>query len=162
MDSTTFRRLLGRFATGVTVITTNVDGRLHGMTANALSSVSLEPPLILVCVDRRAHCHPQVHAAGRFGVNILAAGQRDLSEVFARSLPPEPGALRGSRYRLDDEHGVPLLEGALATLVCRLHATYPGGDHDIFVGEVLAGHAGEDGGDPLLYFGGGYRSLSAD
>ncbi|HVS13961.1 MAG TPA: flavin reductase family protein [Thermoanaerobaculia bacterium] len=162
MDTTSFRRLLGRFATGVAVITTNVDGHLHGMTANALSSVSLEPPLILVCVDRRAHCHPQVLAAGRFGVSILSAGQRELSEVFARSLPPEEGVLRGARYRLDADHAVPLLEGALAALVCRLLATYPGGDHDIFVGEVLTGRAGDDGDDPLLYYGGAYRSLGSD
>jgi flavin reductase (DIM6/NTAB) family NADH-FMN oxidoreductase RutF len=156
MDSLTFRTLLGRFATGVTVVTTNVDGVLHGMTANALSSVSLAPPLLLVCVDRDTHCHPQLRAAGYFGVSVLASDQQALSNLFARKQEPERGSLRGAAHRLA-EHGVPLLDGALATMVCRLVATHPGGDHDIFVGEVLAGQL--DDRDPLLFFAGAYRRL---
>ncbi|HVS65681.1 MAG TPA: flavin reductase family protein [Thermoanaerobaculia bacterium] len=159
MDSLTFRQLLGRFATGVTVITTDAGGLLHGMTASAVCSLSLEPPLLLVCVDRSTHCHPQLHAAGHFGVNVLSASQRELSDLFARSQPPERGALRGAGYG-PGPHGVPLLDGAIAKIVCRLETTYPGGDHDIFVGEVLEGAFSDDGDDePLLYFRGMYRRI---
>jgi flavin reductase (DIM6/NTAB) family NADH-FMN oxidoreductase RutF len=161
MDSLTFRQLLGCFATGVTVITTNAGGLLHGMTASAVCSLSLEPPLLLVCVERSTHCHPQLHAAGHFGVNVLAAGQRDLSELFARSQPPERGSLRGARHH-PGPHGVPVLDGALATIVCRLETSYPGGDHDIFVGEVLDGSFSEEHDEePLLYFRSRYRTLSS-
>jgi flavin reductase (DIM6/NTAB) family NADH-FMN oxidoreductase RutF len=158
MDSREFRTLLGSFATGVTVITTHVDGRLHGMTANAVSSVSLEPLLLLVCVDRRAHCHQQVLAAGAFGVNVLTAGQRSLADLFARTQAPEISSLRGAAYRLS-ERAIPILDGALAHFECRLAKVHPGGDHDIFVGEVLAGAASHDG-DPLLFYRGRYRDLA--
>jgi flavin reductase (DIM6/NTAB) family NADH-FMN oxidoreductase RutF len=157
MNSREFRDLLGRFATGVTVITTQADGRLHGMTANAVCSLSLDPLLLLVCIDRRAHCHEQMLRAGRFGVNVLAAGQRSLSDLFARTFEPEAGALRGAPFHLT-ENQVPILEGVLAWVECRLEAVHAGGDHDIFVGEALAGRVESDEA-PLLFFRGGYREL---
>jgi flavin reductase (DIM6/NTAB) family NADH-FMN oxidoreductase RutF len=159
MDSREFRDLLGHFATGVTVITTNAGGLLHGMTANAVCSVSLEPLLVLVCVDRRAHCHQQIRDAGAFGVNVLAADQQELSNLFARTLEPERGSLRGAAHRLS-ERGVPILDGVLAHLECRLVDAYPGGDHEIFVGEALAGEAGREAAPPLLFFRGRYRELA--
>lgn len=159
MDSRTFRDLVGRFATGITVVTTEVDGLVHGMTANAFSSVSLDPLLLLVCVDRGARCHAQLITTERFGINILAADQEDVSNTFARAKEPsedfgpvefEPGA-----------HGVPLLTKCLARFECRRWATYDGGDHDIFVGEVLGGDILQPEAEPLIYFGGAYRQLGA-
>jgi flavin reductase (DIM6/NTAB) family NADH-FMN oxidoreductase RutF len=158
MDRREFRDLVGYFATGVTVITTNHRGVLHGMTANAVCSLSLEPLLLLVCVDRRAHCHQQVLAARAFGVNVLSAEQRELSDLFARTLEPERGSLRGAAYWLSGA-GIPILEGALAHLECRLVDVHPGGDHDIFVGEVSAGDASGSE-TPLVFYRGRYRELA--
>ncbi|HUP25137.1 MAG TPA: flavin reductase family protein [Thermoanaerobaculia bacterium] len=157
MNSRAFRDLLGSFATGVTVITTNDRGRLHGMTANAVCSVSLDPLLLLVCVDRRAHCHQQVLAAERFAVNVLGADQRALSDLFAHTQEPEVGELRGAPFRLA-EHGVPILDGTLAHVECRLAAAHRAGDHDIFVGEALAGRIERED-PPLVFFRGRYRVL---
>lgn len=157
MNSRDFRDLLGHFATGVTVVTTQADGRLHGMTANAVCSLSLDPLLLLVCIDRRAHCHEQVLRAGRFGVNVLAADQRPLSDLFARTFEPEVGALRGAPFRLT-ENQVPVLDGVLAWVECKLAAVHAGGDHDIFVGEAVAGRAERDE-PPLLFYRGGYHEL---
>jgi flavin reductase (DIM6/NTAB) family NADH-FMN oxidoreductase RutF len=158
-DARAFRNLFGNFATGVTVVTTNVDGLLHGMTANAVCSLSLEPMLVLLCVDHRAACHGQVLAAGRFGLSILAADQRDLSERFARAGEPEREALRGAPFRLVAED-VPVLVDVLGWIACRLVERHAGGDHDIFVGEVLAGEIGRTA-EPLVFFRGAYRSLTA-
>lgn len=157
MNSREFRDLLGSFATGVTVITTNHGGLLHGMTANAVCSVSLDPLLLLVCVDRRAHCHQQVLAAERFGVNVLGADQRAMSDLFARTQEPEVGELRGAPFHLGD-HGVPILDGTLAHVECRLADAHRAGDHEIFVGQVLAGRIERED-PPLVFFRGRYREL---
>ncbi len=154
-----FRRALGRFATGITVVTVAKPGGVHGMTANAFASVSLEPPQILVCVAEKAWARELLHAAGRFGVTILGEDQRTLSDYFAFG-PQEPseGERLGVRFR-HSARGTPLLEGGLATLDCRLEAAHVSGDHTIFVGEVE--EMSWSDGAPLIYFEGKYRKLGA-
>jgi flavin reductase (DIM6/NTAB) family NADH-FMN oxidoreductase RutF len=153
-----FRRALGSFATGVTVITVDYEGEVHGMTANAFTSVSLDPQLVLVCVDHRARTHAQLHAKKRFGVNILAAAQQRISEYYASPARDHDQAEELAAALFDrTRHGTPVLHGALAYLECKLHTAQDAGDHTVFIAEV------EDvvvrQGDPLLYFRGQYRNL---
>jgi flavin reductase (DIM6/NTAB) family NADH-FMN oxidoreductase RutF len=156
-----FRKALGSFATGVTVITVDYEGTVHGMTANAFASVSLEPLLILVCVDHKARTHAHLHARKRFGVNVLAQNQRPISEYYARPTPTHPEAEQEAGARFDrTEHGTPVLHGALAYLECRLHSAQDAGDHTIFIAEVEDVVVRE--GDPLLYFRGGYREIGGE
>lgn len=159
MEPRTYRDLIGHFATGVTVITTAHDGLYHGMTANAVTSVSLDPVLLLVCVAKDATCHEQIRTAGHFAVNILRAEQENLSNLFARKGPPEEGSLRGASFRMG-AHGSPLLDGCLATLECTVYECLPGGDHDLFLGRVLAGEAANGSSAPLLFFKGAYRRIA--
>jgi flavin reductase (DIM6/NTAB) family NADH-FMN oxidoreductase RutF len=153
-----FRKAMGSFATGVTVITVDCDGEVHGMTANAFTSVSLDPLLVLVCVDHRARTHAHLHARKRFGVNVLAENQRAISEYYADPSPTHQHAEREAGARFDrTQHSTPILHGALAYLECRLHTAQDAGDHTIFIAEV------EDvvvrQGDPLVYFRGEYRKI---
>jgi flavin reductase (DIM6/NTAB) family NADH-FMN oxidoreductase RutF len=155
-----FRKAMGSFATGVTVITVDYEGEVHGMTANAFASVSLDPMLVLVCVDHRARTHAHLTARKRFGVNVLAENQRAVSEYYADPNPDHRYAEREARARFDrTQHGTPVLHGALAYLECRLHTAQDAGDHTIFIAEV------EDvvvrAGDPLLYFRSEYRKVGA-
>jgi flavin reductase (DIM6/NTAB) family NADH-FMN oxidoreductase RutF len=149
-----FRRTLGMFATGVTVITTRAGDQVHGMTANAFMSVSLNPPLVLVSVDRRARMCALLHEGVRYAVNVLEAGQTALSDRFAGrpSDAPEPTFVV--------VHDTPLVEGALAHVVARVVRSYWGGDHSLFVGQVEYAHYGE--GSPLLFHGGRYERLVRD
>jgi flavin reductase (DIM6/NTAB) family NADH-FMN oxidoreductase RutF len=158
IDATTFRAVMGCFATGVTVITTAVDGRLHGLTANAVTSVSLDPLLVLVCVDKNANAHAELERASSFGVNILSGSQQDVSRLFATSASPEPTRLRGVEFDLGTT-GVPLIRGSMATLECTVESRIPGGDHTIFVGRAVDGRL-SNAGDPLLYFRGKYRRMA--
>jgi len=154
VDGPLLRRVMGGFATGVTVVTTcDPGGRPAGLTANAVTSVSLEPPLVLVCVDRRAECHPHFLATGRFVVNILAADQEPLSSRFARSGTDK---FAGIAYETTPE-GLPLLPDTLGRLDCRIVTTHEGGDHVIHVGQVERAEARE--GEPLLFFRGRYARL---
>jgi flavin reductase (DIM6/NTAB) family NADH-FMN oxidoreductase RutF len=153
-----FRKAMGSFATGVTVITVDCEGEVHGMTANAFTSVSLDPLLVLVCVDHSARTHAHLHARKRFGVNVLAENQRAISEYYADPSPTHEHAEREAGARFDrTQHGTPVLHGALAYLECRLHTAQDAGDHTIFIAEV------EDvvmrQGDPLMYFRGEYRNI---
>src|SRR6516164_5520500 len=152
-----FRRAMGSFATGVTVITVDQNGEVHGMTANAFTSVSLDPLLVLVCVDHRARTHAHLHAKKRFGVNVLSHQQRMISEFYAQSaeLHQHPEQAGASFDRT--AHGTPVLHGALAYLECRLHTAQDAGDHTIFIAEV-EDVVLEDG-NPLLFFRGRYRTL---
>jgi flavin reductase (DIM6/NTAB) family NADH-FMN oxidoreductase RutF len=155
-----FRKAMGSFATGVTVITVDYESEVHGMTANAFASVSLDPMLVLVCVDHKARTHTHLHAKKRFGVNVLAENQRAVSEYYADPTPDHRYAEREAGARFDrTQHGTPVLHGALAYLECRLHTAQDAGDHTIFIAEV------EDvvvrAGDPLLYFRGEYRKIGA-
>jgi flavin reductase (DIM6/NTAB) family NADH-FMN oxidoreductase RutF len=159
MDAAGFRKIMGHFATGITVVTTSVEeGKLHGMTANAVTSVSLDPLLLLVCVTRTSHAYDELLRASHFGINVLAEDQERLSRLFAERRPPEQGQLRGARYHLGPS-GSPLLEGCLAYLECEIRERFHGGDHDIFLGEALHGDVSRDA-PPLLYYRGGYRSLA--
>lgn len=155
LTATDFRKAMGCFATGVTIITVDQDGEVHGMTANAFTSVSLDPPLVLVCVDHRARTHAHLHARKRFGVNVLSSNQQAISEYYARSSEAHQHAEAiGARFERT-AHGTPVLEGALAYLECRLHTAQPAGDHTIFIAEVE--HVEVREGEPLLYFRSQYR-----
>jgi flavin reductase (DIM6/NTAB) family NADH-FMN oxidoreductase RutF len=156
--SNEFRSTVGSFATGVTVITTRGEQHPYGMTANAFSSVSLDPPLILVCVISRSEGMNQITANGCFAVNILAAEQEPLSRYFAsRDRPKGRDAFAEVPHRTG-ETGSPILEGAIGYLDCNLHAQYESGDHHIFIGEVLDIGLDPDG-LPLLFHGGRYRGV---
>src|SRR5690606_9495250 len=153
LDPTELRRVMGHFATGVTVVTA-VDAELgqpYGLTANAVASVSLKPPLVLACVEAESDTHPRIRAAGAFAISVLAADQETLARRFAELEAAEK--FRGVGYR-EEVTGAPVLEDALAWVDCRVWAEYPGGDHTLFVGEVVAGDARV--GAPLIFFRGGY------
>lgn len=154
-----FRDLAGRFATGVTVVTLRNDGEPLGMTASAFSSVSLDPQLVLVCIDRGASAYSSVEAADAFVVNILSQEQEEISSFFARTGRGEDGdAMGGYAYR-DGATGSPILDGTLGWLDCRPWQRYDGGDHTIVVGEVVDFELSRPDGDPLLFFSGGYREI---
>lgn len=148
------RQAMSRFATGVTVILTEHEGRVYGMTANAVTSVSLEPPLLLVCVGTKRYMHDVLAAAGAFTVNVLSEDQEAISRYYAgqrdlmseEEIPLERGRARN-----------PVLAGALAWLDCVITATHPGGDHTIFVARIEEAAWSE--GRPLLFFRSRYRRL---
>src|SRR5262245_34716041 len=154
-DSKLQRKIMGRFATGVTVVTTAGAGGMGGLTANAVASLSLDPPLVLVAVDKRAGSYPEITANGCYAVNILAADQEEISRRFATPGPKDYTGLTWTKAVT----GAPVLEGSLGWVDCRLAEVLPGGDHDIFVGEIVAGDS-RDEGLPLLYFSGRYRRLA--
>ncbi len=150
-----FRSALGRFATGVTVITVKTtEDTIHGMTANAFCSVSLHPPLVLVCIDHLAETYLHLRERGQFGVSVLKQEQEALSEFFADpERNPDAAHRLGIRYRTM-KSGMPVLENVLANLDCRVVDTHSAGDHTIFVAEVREVLLGE--GLPLVYFRGQY------
>ena len=154
-----FRLALGQFATGVTVITAErAPGRVHGMTANSFTSVSLAPLLILICVSETAQLLPLLNRRKRFGVNILKDNQQALSEYFAQTEDnPAVENNLGVRYRWT-QSGVPLLEDALTQLACIVVASYIAGDHTIFIAEVESLELFD--GEPLLYLRGDYHRLA--
>jgi flavin reductase (DIM6/NTAB) family NADH-FMN oxidoreductase RutF len=154
-DPELFREVFGRFATGVAVITGAAAAASGGMTANALCSLSLDPLLALVCFANNARTLSIVREAEQFGLNVLAAGQEQVAEVFASKLP-EAQKLEVVEHRY--ESGVPIIEGALSWAACELRDLIAGGDHTIAIGEVVAMGRGQ--GEPLLWFGGRYRDLS--
>lgn len=157
-----FRKAMGCFATGVTIVTVDLDGEVHGMTANAFASVSLNPLLILVCVDHTARTHAHLHAKKRFGINILSADHRAVSEYYARAVRTDSLANQhveaetGARFDRTVK-GTPILHGALAYLECRLKSAQDAGDHTIFIAEVEEVVVRE--GEPLLFFRGKYRNI---
>jgi flavin reductase (DIM6/NTAB) family NADH-FMN oxidoreductase RutF len=153
-DSQKQRKILGHFATGVTVVTTDGAAGRHGMTANAVASLSLNPPLVLVAVDKRAALLEYLLTNRCFAVNILRLDQEDLSRRFAAPGPKDFSDLPFTTAVT----GSPILADGLAFLDCRVYDILPGGDHNIFVGEILTGEY--QGGEPLLYFSGRYRRLA--
>jgi flavin reductase (DIM6/NTAB) family NADH-FMN oxidoreductase RutF len=153
-----FREAMGRFATGVTVITVDDCGQVQGMTANAFTSVSLDPLLVLVCVAHSAQTHAHLQARKRFGVNVLSDGQRAIAEYYAnpeRSYE-EAEKKAGASFDRTERH-TPVLHGAIAYLECRLETAQDAGDHTIFIARVEEVRVRE--GSPLLFFGGNYRHL---
>jgi flavin reductase (DIM6/NTAB) family NADH-FMN oxidoreductase RutF len=158
LSSLEFRKAMGCFATGVTIITLDLDGEVHGMTANAVASVSLDPLLVLVCVGQSAATHGHIHTRKRFGINILAADQRTVSEYYARPLRPLDRAATEPGAGFDrTAQGTPILHGALAYLECSLRSAQDAGDHTIFIALVEEVVVRE--GDPLLFFKGRYRKI---
>lgn len=152
IDSSEFRKILGHWPTGVAVVTTRgPDGQPRGLTANAITSVSLEPPLVLVCIDRTAETHRGIVESGAFAINILPEAGRELARRFAAERQADK--FSGVSHR-SGASGAPVLADALAWVDCGLHAFHEGGDHTIFVGRVLAAEAGQ--GDPLVFCRGEY------
>src|SRR5713226_8657780 len=154
IEKNELRRVMGHFATGVTVITSiRSSGELHGLTANAFTSVSLISPLLLVCVDKKAESYPCFDESKIFTVNVLAADQEALSRKFAVT-----GGDKFERvsYKVG-ANGAPILDGALAFLECKVIQKIDGGDHTIYIGEIEQAETKE--GKPLLFCRGGYREL---
>ncbi|HVE91211.1 MAG TPA: flavin reductase family protein [Actinomycetota bacterium] len=158
-DPQSFRQVMRRFPTGVTVLTMREGDTVHGMTANSFTAVSLDPVLILVCVDVTARAHGIVDRTGRFTVNILAAGQEATSRNFALREIADGERWSGVQWESGPQD-LPRLSGCCAYLDCRVVSSHPGGDHTIFVAEVLGIEPGP-GTDPLIFYGGAYRSLLA-
>lgn len=156
IDRRAFRNALGCFATGITVVTAvSRESGMIGVTANSFNSVSLDPPLVLFSLDRRAYSLPIFHEAGQFAVNVLSAEQRHLAAIFAAPLIDK---WDGVDYELWDT-GCPILREALASFECKTQHIYDGGDHLIFVGRVRK-MRWDASGEPLLYFRGAYRALA--
>ena len=151
-DSDTFRKVMGHFATGVSVVTTLEADRPWGITVNTLSSVSLEPPLVMIALDRRRKITPIVRATGRYAVNILGESQHGLSDCFAGApVMPDRDAFCGATWA-PGVTGLPVLEGAIASLECTVVGIHPVGDHDLFIGRVDALANDELHPMPLLYY----------
>jgi flavin reductase (DIM6/NTAB) family NADH-FMN oxidoreductase RutF len=158
VDPLEYRTIIGHFATGVTVITVAAGDEFQGMTANAVASLSLDPVMLLVCVEKTTHTHRVLEAAGAFAVNILAAGQEDVSRAFAKKAEPEHRRLRGYSFRIG-KTGAPVLDDSLAFLECRVADVLEGGDHSVFLGEVVD-EGVADGREPLVFYRGAYHTLS--
>ena len=156
IDPQDFRRALAQFATGITVVTTrSTDARPQGLTVNAFASVSLDPPLVLICIDRRSEVHGGLVETARFNISVLTEAQEELSRRFAGGGPLK---FEGIELPLA-ENGLPVIPEALAVLQCRLVATHSAGDHVIYIGEVegLESRPGR----PLVYHGSAYRRLAS-
>jgi flavin reductase (DIM6/NTAB) family NADH-FMN oxidoreductase RutF len=158
VDSRLFRDVMGTFASGVTVVTLSVGGVARGMTANAFLSLSLDPPLVIVCVQETGTMHPLFEEADAFGVNVLTADQRAISDLFAKHGEPDK-PMGGFEYRTG-ELGVPLLSGALGFAECRITQRLPGGDHTIVVGQATNVAFEREDAEPLLFYRGRYREIS--
>ena len=154
VSSVDFRSALSRFASGVSVVTTKDAADKHfGITVSAFCSVSLEPPLVLICIEKSAGSHHAFAESGRFTVNILSESQANISEHFASLIDDKFSMIDHAV----DEHGIPLLQNSLATLQCVLFKTLDGGDHSIFLG--LVEHVIVRDADPLIYFKSTYRTI---
>lgn len=158
VDQHAFREALGRFASGVTVVTTVLDGIDHAMTASAFTSVSLDPPLVLICSHKTSRFHEAVVESGFWGVSILAEEARDASAWFAHRGRPLENQLAHFTYSRG-ESGAALLDDSLAWLECRTTAIHDGGDHAIMVGEVTGAGVRDDIDDPLLYYRSHYGTI---
>ncbi len=151
-----YRQAIGLFATGVTVVATEFEGKPHAMTASAVTSVSLDPLLVLVCIQNILPITEQIRQAGTFSINILQESQEALSNYFAQ-LWKEPAP---PPYRFVPWEAGPRLEGGMASIGCVLHEIFDGGDHRIVVGRVVALHTGSEPGRPLIFYSGRYASLA--
>jgi flavin reductase (DIM6/NTAB) family NADH-FMN oxidoreductase RutF len=157
VDPDLFRGTLSNWASGVTVVTSRAGDDVRGMTASAFCSLSLDPPLVLVCVDKSAIMHDFMVKSNHFAINMLARDQEDVSRACSSRRVEESRRLEGIPYH-EEATGSPVLDHAIAYLDCRVENAYEGGDHTIFVGRVEA--AGARDGEPLIYFRGGYRSVA--
>jgi flavin reductase (DIM6/NTAB) family NADH-FMN oxidoreductase RutF len=153
------RRLYGYFPTGVTIVTCRVGPRTHGITVNSFTSLSLDPPLVLVCIDRTTIAYQMIPEAGTFAINFLGETQRRICDYFAKRLAPDPNDEFAEIPHRLGASGAPLVDGAVATIECRLIERYPGGDHDIFVGEVIDAAIRADD-LPLVFYRGRFPRLA--
>lgn len=159
IDKHEFREVLRRWASGLTVVTTRREGGIHGMTASSFCSLSIDPPLVLVSVNKRNRTHELLAREGVFGVHFLAEGQETLSDLCAGFYGEKGNGLDGVPFRTEVT-GAPILDGCLAWIDCRLWATYDGGDHTIYLGLIEA--AGATDQRPLVWFSRDYRRLAPD
>lgn len=154
IDDARFKLAMSHFASGITVVTTEHEGARYGMTVASFASLSLHPPLVLICIEKSVKTHDAIAAAQKFGVSILAEDQSEISNRFA--------SRSEDKFAGTDVHigstGVPLIGGAICTIECRLHAALPGGDHTIYVGEVVEAEMNDA--EPLVYYRSGYREIS--
>lgn len=153
IDEGQFKSAMSQFVSGVTIVTTEHEGKPYGMTVASFASLSLRPPLVVVCIEKSVKSHDAIVASGKFGVSILGAAQADLSNRFASKIEDKFEGVSVRRGEL----GIPLIDDAICTLECRVHEQLPGGDHSIFVGEVMSARTTD--GAPLVYFRSGYRAL---
>ena len=158
LDANDFRRLMGFWATGVSVVTALASDGPAGATANAVSSLSLDPPLVLVCFDRSSRTLHAVRESERFGINVLSVGQEPVSRLFATK-HEQSEKFASVAYTV--EHGAPILNGVLAWLVCSLETEFTHGDHIVAIGGV-AGCFAEDTAEPLLFYRGAYATLDVE
>jgi flavin reductase (DIM6/NTAB) family NADH-FMN oxidoreductase RutF len=155
------RAMMGRFATGVTVVAARHGPLLAGMTANAIASVSIDPPLLVASISRTSETHIAIVGSHSFAVSVLSGEQQPLAECFAQATTAAKLQRFCDAPWHEAETGSPILDGAIAFFDCRITASHPGGDHTIFIGEIVA--AGyDDAGEPLLWYGSRYRSLAAE
>ncbi len=154
VDDAQFKLAMSHFASGVTIVTTEHEGRTYGMTVASFASLSLRPPLVLVCIERAVKTHDAIASSRKFAVNILEQGQAEISNRFASRIEDKFAGVATRRGEL----GVPLLDSSLTSIECSVREHLPGGDHSIFVGEVQHVHASE--GTPLIYYRSGYHRIS--
>lgn len=159
VDEGVFRRAMGRFVTGVTIVATADRGHDHAMTANAFTSVSLDPLLVLVCVEQEARFHEAIEAAGVWSVSVLDDSARGVADWLATRGRPLHGQLDRVPHHRGPHTGIALLDQSLATLECRTTALHPGGDHTVVIGEVVGVHLVESDAAALVYYRGGYGRL---
>jgi flavin reductase (DIM6/NTAB) family NADH-FMN oxidoreductase RutF len=153
MDDRQFRTAMGKFATGITVIATEVEGEVHGMTANAFMSVSLDPKLVVISVREQGRILSKIQESKIFSVNILAEDQQEVSMIFA-------GQLKDKQVEFGRLDGKPVIPGAIAQIACEVSAEYVEGDHTLFIGKVTDIHLEDK--EPLLFYSGKYRSLKEE
>ena len=155
VDEALFKLAMSHFASGVTVVTTEDEGTPYGMTVASFASLSLHPPLVLICIEKTVKSHEAIIRAAKFGVSMLSSEQSEISNRFAsKKVEDRFAGVAWSRGEL----GMPLIDGAICAIECRVHSQLPGGDHTIFVGEVVTVRTHEA--SPLVYFRSGYRQLA--
>ena len=153
------RSMMGRFATGVTVVAARHGPLLAGMTANSIATISIDPPLLMASINTRSETHQAIIESHSFAVSVLSANQRSVAECFAQPINEAKVRRFCDAPWHEAETGSPILDGSIAYFDCRLLERHPGGDHTIFIGEIVAAGFEEDG-EPLLYFGSQYRRLA--
>lgn len=158
IEADTFKAIMSQFASGVTIVTVQHEDIKHGLTASSFTSLSLDPPLILVCVGQHLHSHGLIKNSGAFAVNILAQDQQEWGARFAN--PNVEDRYEGIETTTAAT-GSPILPGCLAWADCELHDAYDAGDHTIFIGKIVAGDANTESGDPLLYYHRAWRKLTS-
>ncbi|KHE67449.1 flavin reductase family protein [Halobacillus sp. BBL2006] len=152
MDDRMFRTAMGKFATGVTVIASEVEGQVHGMTANAFMSVSLDPKLILISIDKKARMNEVVKQSNQFTVNILSGDQKEMSMIFAGQIK------ENKNIEFDTFEGLPVIENSLVSLACNVYQAHEAGDHTLYIGEVI--NLNVQDGEPLAFYEGKYMQMT--